>query len=473
MKFVLSFLCLFLIVTNSVLLLFQYDAYSSGLEENGQVFFYEQDVEMKVKKDKIVIKQHFINLPEEEVIVTWPINSENRSCDLDTSDSCNRLTEDMTTFKAEENSKQSISYEIPLVDGLKDGQLIQDFLVKIETGAVSLTSLQITDELKRGGMWVSGLPLIGKTSLELIDYSLSIGAGDVEELYWQQNVLPIQYEDDYFTVYASTTLPDEITNLLGELDYINSEHLAVIFEKNKSNIDASRIAFVQQEDIASIQNELIVKNIQAQYELPREDQLIAEVLSSFLLDLPVGSPKSSWMYETITNYLTSEQRKKFQTALLNNKQQLTAAKFDEILTDIINLKTSFFVLNEQAGAENFPLLFEDYRPLYINELQQEKMKVLFKDGKILYEAEPLLSNLGYTLNHTDKGLYVQNATRAFRFPIQEPFYVLNEKRYDALSEPFEDIGSQLYIEEAWMIRLFLVNIEKQEKRINITQSALF
>ena len=179
------------------------------------------------------------------------------------------------------------------------------------------------------------------------------------------------------------------------------------------------------------------------------------------------------MYETITNYLTSEQRKKFQTALLNNKQQLTAAKFDEILTDIINLKTSFFVLNEQAGAENFPLLFEDYRPVYINELQQEKMKVLFKDGKILYAAEPLLSNLGYTLNHTDKGLYVQNATRAFRFPIQEPFYVLNEKRYDALSEPFEDIGSQLYIEEAWMIRLFLVNIEKQEKRINITQSALF
>ena len=205
-----------------------------------------------------------------KVIVTWPIISENRSCDLDTSDSCNRLTEDMTTFKAEENSKQSISYEIPLVDGLKDGQLIQDFLVKIETGAVSLTSLQITDELKRGGMWVSGLPLIGKTSLELIDYSLSLGAGDVEELYWQQNVLPIQYEDDYFTVYASNTLPDEVTNLLGELDYTNSEHLAVIFEENKSNIDASRIAFVQQEDIASIQNELIVKNIQAQYELPLE-----------------------------------------------------------------------------------------------------------------------------------------------------------------------------------------------------------
>lgn len=472
MKFVLSFLCLFLIVTNSVLLLFQYHAYSSELEEDGQVFFYEQEVEMKVKKDKIVIKQHFNNLPKEEVTVSWPIISENRSCDLDTSESCNRLTEDMTTFKEGNTSKQSISYEIPLVDGLKDGQLIQNFLVKLETGGVSFTSLHITDEVKRGGMWVSGLPVIGKTSLELIDYTLSLGAGDVQELLWQQEVLPIQYEDDYFTVYASNPLPDEVTNLLGELDFTNNEHLSVLFEENRNNIEATRIAFIQQKDIASIQQELIIKNIQARYGLTQDDQLIAEVLSSFLLEIPVGSAKSIWMYETLNNYLTSDQRLKFQTALLNNKQT-TAAKLDEILTDIIDLKTSFFVLNKQAGSENFPLLFEEHRPVYINELQHEEMKVLFRNGKVLYTAEPLLTTLGYTHNNTEKGLYVQNATRAFRFPIQEPFYVLNEKRYDAISEPFEVIGSQLYMEEAWMIRLFLLNIEKQDKRINITQSALF
>ena len=73
----------------------------------------------------------------------------------------------------------------------------------------------------------------------------------------------------------------------------------------------------------------------------------------------------------------------------------------------------------------------------------------------------------------NKGLYVQNATRALRFPIKEPFYVLNEKRYDAFSEPFEKIGSVYYVEEAWLIRLFLLDIEKQGKRINITQSAFF
>ena len=129
-------------------------------------------------------------------------------------------------------------------------------------------------------------------------------------------------------------------------------------------------------------------------------------------------------------------------------------------------------MNEQAGAENFPLLFEDYRPVYINELQQEKMKVLFKDGKILYAAEPLLLIWDIHLTHR-QGIICAKCNESISFSDSRTFYVLNEKRYDALSEPFEDIGSQLYIEEAWMIRLFLLNIEKQEKRINITQSALF
>ena len=97
------------------------------------------------------------------------------------------------------------------------------------------------------------------------------------------------------------------------------------------------------EDIASIQNELIINNIKAQYALSQDDQLISRSISSFLLEIPVGSAKSIWMYETINNYLTSDQLHEFQNCFTNNKQQLNAAKLDEILTDIIDLKTSFFV----------------------------------------------------------------------------------------------------------------------------------
>ena len=73
--------------------------------------------------DKIIVKQHFNNLPSEKIAVVWPISSENRSCDLSKNSDCDRLTEDLTAFKEGESSSQSISYEIPLLDGLKEAQI--------------------------------------------------------------------------------------------------------------------------------------------------------------------------------------------------------------------------------------------------------------------------------------------------------------------------------------------------------------
>jgi hypothetical protein len=55
----------------------------------------------------------------------------------------------------------------------------------------------------------------------------------------------------------------------------------------------------------------------------------------------------------------------------------------------------------------------------------------------------------------------------------EPFYVFNERRYEVLSQPIEELAGDYYIEESWLVRLFLVDIQKEERRINITPSAQF
>ncbi|MFJ7970636.1 hypothetical protein [Psychrobacillus sp. NPDC096389] len=469
MKFVISFLMMSLVVVNSVLLLFQYHVYSSSLEEEKQSFFYEQEIALTFKSDSVIVKQHFRHLPQQPLTISWPISSENRSCDVSTSDSCSRLSDDLISFVEGDSSEQSISYEIPLADGLTDGKLLTGFLAKIEKGGVSYTTLHVTDELKRGGMWVSGLPVIGTTSLDLIDYTFSYGVGDITDLYWQQEIIPVKYENDYFTVYSPEDLSEEVRARLDSLNIPNSTHMTLLFTENKNNIKSSRIAFVLGKDMDSIERDLTVKSVQSQYDLNGESPLLAEVISSFLMERPIGTEKSIWMYETVNNYLTTSQMTEWK-AILTKNHPLNAKELDKLLSETIDLKTSFFQKNEQADLEKFPLLFEDPRALYVNGVQQEEMKLLMRDGKVLYAAEPLLTALEYTLNDTDKGLYVQNDSRAFRFPIQEPFYVLNEKRYDAMSEPFERIGSEFYIEEAWMIRLFLLSLEKEENRINITES---
>ena len=80
-----------LVVVNSVLLLFQYHVYSSSLEEEAQSFYYEQEVELTFKTDRVIVKQHFSQLPQDQLTISWPILSDNRSCDLSTSDSCRSI----------------------------------------------------------------------------------------------------------------------------------------------------------------------------------------------------------------------------------------------------------------------------------------------------------------------------------------------------------------------------------------------
>ncbi|MET0786978.1 MAG: hypothetical protein ABWY25_09745 [Paenisporosarcina sp.] len=180
------------------------------------------------------------------------------------------------------------------------------------------------------------------------------------------------------------------------------------------------------------------------------------------------------MYDELMTYMTTTQIEKWIDQLKQLKSQaLSPILLDEVLTKTLNQKTSFFELNEELGEKHFPLLFEDTRPVYINELEQETMKVIFNDGRVLYSVEPMLSLLGYTLKKGENGYYIENAARAFRFPLIEPFYVFNERRYEVLSQPIEELGGKYYIEESWLIRLFLVDIQKEEGRINISPSALF
>ena len=148
MKIIVSCLSVILIVTNCVLLLFQYDVYSSSVDE--QSYAYEQEIELTFQKDKLLVEQHFYNLPQEELTIAWPSLSTNRSCHLEASESCERLHENLSSFTKGDSNQQSISYEIPLDEKWETQNLVQDLSAKLKNGEVTYTTLHITDEGKRG-----------------------------------------------------------------------------------------------------------------------------------------------------------------------------------------------------------------------------------------------------------------------------------------------------------------------------------
>lgn len=79
----------------------------------------------------------------------------------------------------------------------------------------------------------------------------------------------------------------------------------------------------------------------------------------------------------------------------------------------------------------------------------------------------MLPYLGYSATEGENGYYVKSENRSFRFPKEPGFYVFNQRRYSTISEPIIKIAGHYYVEEAWLQRLFLVELQKNDGRIQV------
>lgn len=145
---------------------------------------------------------------------------------------------------------------------------------------------------------------------------------------------------------------------------------------------------------------------------------------------------------------------------------MNAKVLDEQLSEVLGASTKYITMNVQS--ENlYPFLFNDPREVYVNLHKGDSVQVVLKDGEILYSADSLLKELGYDVSIGQNGYYVTNETRDFRFPVEPGFYVFNQRRYNTVSMPIKQVAGQHFVEEAWLQRLFLVEITKTGNRITI------
>lgn len=464
-----------LLFMNTIILVLQYQVYSSDDNEQISSYTFTQEVNVTYREGRLVILHDFFSLPNQAVTIDWPLSSENRGCHIEGDVNCSRLSDDLTKFEKGEASRQTISYEIPVQEPLNNQQLWKDVFAFLSDGKAGSSVVHVTDETKVGGMWLTGLPVIGKKTLSLVDYTLFNGMGAIGDLYWQKEILPTVYKDQQLSLYASQPIEEEVRQALitNNTPEIN-QHISVIETINGENLHAHRLVFIPSANLPNFEEELIIRSVKGQYTFSAKSIYSLETVASFLTNQAVGTQKSKAMYESLVAYMTKLQKEEWTSQLFESKgQTISPELLDEWLTEILSLKTSFFVMNEQSATELLPLLFEETRSIFINELENKDMTIIFSNGRVLYSVKPMLSLFGYEMKETTTSFYIQNAARAFRFPLKEPFYVFNERRYDALSQPIEKIGESYYIEESWLIRLFLIDIQKEENQINISPSTLF
>lgn len=449
------------------MLAFQYHVYSDQLSED-ESLHYNQDIDVVYQKGKLIVHHHLSSLPEESIKLIWPAKSIKKACSSDDKNNCNRLNKTLTGLQKGKTEEQTLSYVIPVSKkGLKSGQILRNIFLTLPKGTPVHTTVHITDETHTGGQWITGLPEIDSKKMVLVQYTMFSGNGPVTSLYWQKNKMKKVFTNDQMTLYGKNNISGDLSKSLKGLELEDFEHVAII-ETNQKRHSAGRILFTSEINEKTLEQKVILSQIHQKYKFNTTPSWVPEVVASFLTERTLGTAKAQKMIGILKNYMNQDQLAEWKKGLEDMQgKEVTTTKLDNLLSDSLSLKTSFFDMNANNGKNIAPLLFEDNRPIYINGLQQNNVQVIFKDGRILYSIKPILKKLGYTSKVGPHGFYITSETRSFRFPMDEPFYVYNEHRYDIVSQPIEKYGNQYYIEEAWFVRLFLVNVEKSDKRIDI------
>lgn len=449
-----------------------YSEAGNAVAKSGVHSTYEQEIEVMNRADGLYIRHHFSGLSDVRHEIVWPEMSVKRTCYLEDATACTRLDEDATAFVEGEKGEQSISYVIPKDGSMEIVKLFKSIFVTLHNAKPSSTYFHLTDEIGLGGQWVNGLKLVGDEKMDLVDYSFFRGHGEVVDLYWQQEAAPLLYSGDKLTVFGFGN--EENIEQYEEADIafkaLGIPHYTIVMDSGKERVNSSRFFVKETIEGERIADTILVNNIYKQFliESDNEEQLTAEIIATLLSGKEVGSSRTKEVYQTLLDTLTESEIAEFTEILKDMKEEpINTAVLDEVIEVVTGFRTSFFTNNNHVNNPLYPFLFEEPRTVYIDGEESLESKVILKDGKTFYPGIQIMQELGFDVTQNDRSLYIESATKKYRFPLAEPFYVYNEKKYDVMAIPFERIAGEFYFEEVSLIRIFLLNIEKSAEKIDI------
>lgn len=445
----------------------QFQVYSDEVDSIDKGYSYSQEIEIVYRGESLDIRQHFRNLPLDEISIEWPQNALNPNCFIENEHSCARLSEDFLTFNAGETRAQSISYVIPLQNGLQSQKLIKNVFATLKNGDVQFSTVHISTDQNVEGQWVTGLPLIGEQKLTLVNYTMFSGMGSVKDLFWQAGGFDLQNQSDVLSIYSKTPLSAAFYDKLANVNFISDDHLAIINGTNEAGLEGHRMLFLPELTIAKLQQHVIITQVEANYQFGDTPNWIKQLMASYLTGTVFGSDKTKEVAATITAQMTDVQLADWNERLKALEgQPINAKVLDEQLSEVLGASTKYVTMSARSEIP-YPFLYNDPREIFVDLHKHDEIQVVLKDGEILYSADSLLKALGYDVRIGENGYYITNETRAFRFPKEPGFYVYNQRRYNTVSMPIKMVANQYFIEESWLQRLFITELTKSDNRITI------
>ena len=467
MKFIARTVVLLLIV-NLLLVYMHYKQEGDVIAKDADTSTYQQEIEVMNRSDALYIRHHFSGLSQGRHEIIWPEASIERSCYSAEVTSCGRLDDGLTAFVDGDNEKQSISYKVPKTSKMQQAVLFNEPFVVLQGATVASTQFHLTDETSSGGMWINGLKQVGTKKMDLIDYTFFQDAGGVQDLYWQQNSLPLVYEGKKLAVYGAAGTVDQFKEVYEALEAIGADHSAIVIDQTNIAVQSQRFIVSKNADLDKVSDLFLSSAMFARFSIPPQQRLVADIMASILGDRAMGMKQSRQAYDKLVVALTPEELERLKE-LASSKagQDVSASILDDMVGEVTGFKTSYFKTAIEKETANYPFLFEDTREIQVDGKNYTDIAIVLKDGKTLYPAKSILSHAGYSIRTNEQSIYIESDGRQFRFPKKELFYVYNERKFDVGATPFEILAGEIYFEESWFQRLFLLTIDKKADTINI------
>lgn len=456
---------LLLAIINIALLYMHYSQLADASEDRQQNSKYSQEIEVINRADKMIVRHHFRNLNVGRHEIVLPIGSKEPTCYLENELSCTRLNENSTAFLEGEGDTQSISYTISKESALGSRKLFKAPFASLRNESPTSTILHITDETNNRGMWISGLQLVGSKEMDMIEYSLFKGKGQVTDLYWQRNAQPLTYSSDHLSIYGEATDAVFVKEMTDNLERLKTDHIDMVFDGTNKALESDRF-MITTGNQSSVYISAVRKAIRTHYKIPSDELITADLVTSILVGKKAGGKKSNAAYAELMAVLTPSQTVALTTTLEDKRgSKVDAATLDEVIGSIIGKGTSFVRKNKESV---YPLLFEESRAVVVGGETVEELNIIIKDDRTLYPINKVLTRLGYEVSANNRSIYIENDMDKLRFSLRDPFYVLNEKRYTLRESPFERIGDDYYFEEDALRRIFQLSIQKSDDTITVT-----
>ncbi|MHA6258597.1 hypothetical protein ACXYMX_01670 [Sporosarcina sp. CAU 1771] len=457
-----------LLLINGLLLYMHYSESGSAAPNSGIPLTYSQEIEVMNRQDGLYIRHHFTGLSNGRYELIWPESSVDKACyELD-SEACSRIDDQLRAFMDSDTTRQTITYRIPKEAPLDEATLFKNIFTELHGANVKSTIFHITDETGAGGMWVNGMKNVGHKKLDLIEYFLFTGTGKVTDLYWQKEVHQLTFKGNRLSLFGGAFEKNELEKIDELLKVNEVSHSTLVIGNANSPVGSDRFIVAETTELERMTDTFLINSMYSRFELSKEQPIVAEIIASILSGKGTGSDKSRSMYEELSTSLSTEKVSTFAKELREmNGKVLNATILDELIEQITGYGSSYFTRNGQDTLGNYPFMLEDTRKVLVKGIEKPNIRVIIKDGRMLYPAKEVLSSSGYEMNSNEQSLYIGNVDRVFRFPLKELFYVFNERKFSVVVPPFEIIENEYYFEESWLARLFLFDVVKKEDTIDL------